>query len=351
MKKAIYLLLIIWCGAIAVGCSDDENPTEVLSIVKADVNISAAGGQADIEYQSSLPVQVSVSDEWCKVSDNSNGVIRLEVEPNTGYPGRSTLVQITSGTEEQTLTLTQAGAVFVYDESKLVQHVGDAGGTVATGVYGSFPTEAEIADSDKDWISYVAAEDGKGGSFVVKPNDTGDKRAARITLKSGERSCTYTIFQYDVESLLGTYSGQYQSYLDGKTYGLKNVEISKSDEEGVYLINGLLGASTNLPIKATYSNGSFSIAAGQQFPVSIAGRDYVMVLALMNQNEQSGSGSQYTVGLSPMYIEGPQGNFALNFTDNGGLPGTFAGLHFIIYYNGTSLGAYEVMVKTLLYRI
>ena len=59
MKKVINIILIVCCVLIA-GCSDDDNASSTLKIVKADVNIKAAGRDATIELQSVLPVEVTV---------------------------------------------------------------------------------------------------------------------------------------------------------------------------------------------------------------------------------------------------------------------------------------------------
>ena len=117
MKKVINIILIMCC-ILATGCSDDDNVSSTLKIVKADVNIKAAGGNASIEFQSALPVEVTVDAEWCKVAEQTAHQVMFSVEANTGFPGRTALITVSDGMEKQTLTLVQEGAVFVYNESE-----------------------------------------------------------------------------------------------------------------------------------------------------------------------------------------------------------------------------------------
>ena len=112
MKKVINIILIVCCVLIA-GCSDDDNASSTLKIVKADVNIKAAGGDATIELQSVLPVEVTVDAEWCKIAEQTTSLVKFSVEANTDFPGRSALITISDGMEKQTLTLVQEGAVFI----------------------------------------------------------------------------------------------------------------------------------------------------------------------------------------------------------------------------------------------
>lgn len=53
MKKVINIILIVCCVLIT-GCSDDDNVSSALKIIKADVNIKAAGGEASIEFSQPL---------------------------------------------------------------------------------------------------------------------------------------------------------------------------------------------------------------------------------------------------------------------------------------------------------
>ena len=106
MKKVINIILIVCCVLIT-GCSDDDNVSSALKIIKADVNIKAAGGEASIEFQSASPVEVVVDAEWCEVTEQTASLIKISVEANADFPGRSALITISDGMEKQVLTLVQ----------------------------------------------------------------------------------------------------------------------------------------------------------------------------------------------------------------------------------------------------
>lgn len=347
MKKVINIILIACC-ILAGGCSDDDKVASALKIVKADVNIKAAGGDASIELQSALPVEVTVDAEWCKVTEQTANLVKFAVEANTGFPGRSALITVSDGMEKQTLALVQEGAVFVYDESEQVQRVDNEGASFPVEVYGSFPCEVNIPEADKEWLSYLPAEDGKGGSFIVSKNTTGTMRGCVVPVTCGERVFSYAIMQYDAADLLGTYRGQYISLLDQQTYGLSNVVISGPDDSGIYTIDGLLEGETGCAVKATYENNMFSISAGQKLKPFDRNPAFDICFGLMNLNASDYWTSNYTVGLVPVFVEGA--GMGLSFQDNGGMPNSFAAICFSLFMGNTYYTDYEILLRCLLYR-
>ena len=117
MKKVINIILIVCCVLIT-GCSDDDNVSSALKIIKADVNIKAAGGEASIEFQSASPVEVVVDAEWCEVTEQTASLIKISVEANADFPGRSALITISDGMEKQVLTLVQEGYLFTTSRNR-----------------------------------------------------------------------------------------------------------------------------------------------------------------------------------------------------------------------------------------
>ena len=347
MKKVINIILIVCCVLIT-GCSDDDNVSSALKIIKADVNIKAAGGEASIEFQSASPVEVVVDAEWCEVTEQTASLIKISVEANADFPGRSALITISDGMEKQVLTLVQEGAVFIYDESEQIQRVGNEGASLPVEIYGSFPCEVNIPKTDKGWLSYVPAEDGKGGSFVVSKNTTGTMRGSIVKVTCGERAYSYAIMQYDAVNLLGTYQGQYISLLDQQNYGLSNVVISGPDASGVYTIDGLLEGETGCAVKAVYENNMFSISAGQKLKAYDQQPELDIYFGLMNLSARPYWTSEYTVGLAPIFVEGV--GMGLSFEDNGGMPNTFAALCFSFFAGDTYYQDYEILLRCLLYR-
>lgn len=347
MKKVINIILIVCCILIT-GCSDDDNVSSALKIIKADVNIKAAGGEASIELQSMLPVEVTVDAEWCKVTEQTTSLLKFSVEANTDFPGRSALITISDGVEKQLLTLVQEGAVFVYNESEQVQRVDNEGASLPIEVYGSFPCEVTIPEADKSWLSYVTADDGKGGSFIVSKNTTGTMRGSIVEVTCGNRAYSYAIMQYDAADLLGTYQGQYISLLDQQTYGLSNVVISGPDASGIYTIDGLLEGETGCAVEAVYKNNMFSVSAGQKLKAYDGNPAFDIHFGLMDLSARPYWTSEYTVGLVPVFVEGV--GMGLSFEDNGSMPNTFAGLCFSLFTDDTYYQDYEILLRCLLYK-
>lgn len=329
-----------------VGCSSDENVLSALKIVKADVNVKAAGGEASVEFRSALPVEVKVGAEWCKVTEQTETLVKFSVEANKGFPGRSTQIIFSDGVENQELTLVQEGAVFIYNEMEQVQRVANEGASLPVEFYGSFPCEVTIAEADKSWLSYIPAEDGRGVSFIVKKNTTGSMRGSVVKVTCGGRFYTYAVMQYDAENLVGTYKGQYISLLDQQTYGLSHVVISGPDASGIYMIDGLIEGETGCAIKAVYRDNMFSVSAGQKLKTLRAPLD--IHFGLMDMGARSSWDSNHTAGLVPVFLE--SGGMGLAFQDNGGMPNTFAGLSFSLFNGDRYYNDYEILLRCLLYK-
>lgn len=336
------------CCVLIAGCSDDDKVTSALKIVKADVNVKAVGGEASVEFQSMLPVEIAVDEEWCKVAEQTTTVVKFSVEANTGFPGRSAQITLSDGIDTQTLTLVQEGAVFVYNEAEQVQRVDNEGASLPIEVYGSFPCKVNIPEADKEWLTYVPNEDGKGGSFVVSKNTTGTMRGSIVPVTCGERMFSYAIMQYDAVDLLGTYQGQYISLLDQQMHGLSNVVIAGPDDAGVYTIDGLLEGETGCAVKATYADNAFSISAGQTLKPYDRNPVFNICFGLMNLNARDYWTPNYTVGLVPVFVQGA--GMGLSFQDNGGMPNTYAAMCFSFFVGNTYYTDYEVLLRCLLYR-
>lgn len=347
MKKIVNIILIACCILIT-GCGEDDGVSSALKIIKADINVKAAGGEAGIELQSVLPVKVTVDAEWCKVTEQTASLVKFSVEANTDFPGRSTLVTISDGVEKQILTLVQEGAIFIYNESEQVQRINNKGGSLPVELYGSFPCETTIPEADKGWLSYVPREDGKGGSFIVSENTTGAMRGTVVKVTCGSRTYSYAVMQYEATDLLGIYRGQYISLLDQQTYGLSNVIISGPDASGFYTIDGLLEGETGCAVKAVYENNMFSVSAGQKLKTYDRNPTFDIYFGLMNLSARPYWTPEYTVGLVPVFVEGA--GMGLSFQDNGGMPNTYAALCFSLFAGDMYYQDYEILLRCLLYR-
>lgn len=326
MKKITTLLICAFC-VILTGCDKEDAVLTTLTIIKADVNVKATGGEAVIEIQAASQIQATSDVDWCKVVESTTEKVKLAVEANTGYPGRTAQIIITDGTHTQQVTLIQEGAVLIYNKNELVQYTDNKAAILPIEIASSFPIQVDIPAKNKEWLSFEIAADGKSGVFKVKENKTGDIRGSKVLVTSGDRQLDYQVLQYDAENFLGDdWKGLFQS--GGKTYGLPSVSIEKSSEEGVYVISGIYPAEGyDYKLKATYKDQGFSIAAGQSlgmYSLTIQGMtlSFNAYFCVLDQNSLPNWTSNYQIGLVPILL--PDDSFVLAFIDNGGVPGGIA---------------------------
>lgn len=340
------LFAITFFMIIITGCNNEEDAsTSSLVVLKAETNIDAQGGEGYIEISSPQQVTAQFADaDWCTIKEVTNNKITFTVEANYGYSGRAAQLIMNNGSSNQKITVTQAGAVFVFENSKRIQRVGNAAKVLPVKQYGSFPCIVSIPDEAKAWLSYKEDTNGKGGKFSLTQNLSDDIRFALITVTCGNRSFQYQILQYEVDAFLGTWNGQYTPNFTSY-YRLTNVVIAKN-ENGIYSISNLI-AEQPYAIKGTEENNTLTFEAGQylgkmydMFYLGLAiidGRGYFM---------EEG----YKIGLAPVILT--DGTLGLVFDDTIGNYPTlgFSFLGYIDEYLDEYYGVMATFADCTLYK-
>lgn len=346
MRKVINILLLAFC-TIMTGCHDSEEaPDSVLQVIKADTNMKAAGGEVSIQIQATPSVTATSDEAWCKVAEVTEQIVRLSVEPNKEYTGRSAQIIIKDGNHTQELTLIQEGAILIYNKSELVQRTGNKAATLPVKLSSSFPVQVEIPAENKGWLSFKTAEDGNGGSFIVSENTTGKARGSDVTIISGERKLEYQVLQYEAENFVGSWKGTYIS--QGNMYNLPNVAITAADEEGVYTVSGLYQTSLyDYTVKATYGDNMFTLTAGQEVGTYVASSlPLTVYFCVIDSTGLPRWTSDCSIGLIPVLLS--DGTFVLAFADNGGISGGVAEkISFSGFFGDPSIDSFQGHIRIL----
>ena len=77
MKKVINIFLFILCFTV-ISCHDDDAVIPALSIIKADTNLKATGGEASVQIQAIGEVKATTDVEWCKVTEVTTDVYKRQ---------------------------------------------------------------------------------------------------------------------------------------------------------------------------------------------------------------------------------------------------------------------------------
>ena len=343
MKKVINIFLFILCFTV-ISCHDDDAVIPALSIIKADTNLKATGGEASVQIQAIGEVKATTDVEWCKVTEVTTEIVRLSVLENKGYPGRSAQIIITNGEHAKQVTLIQEGAIFIYDKYEQVQSTDNKAAVLPIKLSSSFPIQVVIPEKNKNWLSFTPSAD--GGNFIVSENNTGRARGSDVTVTAGERTLTYQIMQYDAENFVGDWKGAYVN--QGKQYSLPEVSISVPDENGVYTISGLYKNSTyDYKIQATYQNNMFYVTAGQFVGSNVStGLPLSVYFCIVDDMGLPLFTADNSIGLIPVLLS--DGSFVLAFADNGGVPGGVATkISFAGFLGEPSLNSFQGNIRIL----
>lgn len=329
MRKIFNIVLLVF-SVFIVGCSDEDDSTtlEMLKVVKSDVAFQAVGGAGSIRVQAGMPISAESGADWCKITEVENNTVVLLVAANTGYPSRSTQITIADGVNKQMVTVTQEGAVFIYNEAEQELVVGDAPATIPIELSGSLPCTVEIPESAKDWLSYKATSN-EGGEFILTANTTKMLRGAIVNVKSGVRTVTYSILQYEIDDMVGDWRGQF--IYQNQPVGFDKITISKN-VNNTYAISGFLSEVPEYTMKAIGANGILSISCGQALGRASGYYDVLCFLGSAGITFDK----KYTMGLYPGLLQ--DGTVALVFDANAGSPSGFNGFTVSAFRTATPSG-------------
>lgn len=321
MKQVINIFLFVLCFTI-ISCHDDDTVVSGLTIIKADTNLKAIGGEASIQIQAIGEIKATSDVEWCQVAEVTTEIVKLSVLENTDYPGRSAQIIITNGNQTEQVTLIQEGAIFIYNKSEQIQSTNNEAAVLPIKLSSSFPIQVLIPEKNKNWLSFNPSADGNGGSFIVSENNTGEARGSDVTITAGKRTLTYQVLQYNAENFVGNWKGTYTN--QGYQYSLPEVSISTPDENGIYTISGLYKTSLyDYKIQATYQNNMFNATAGQEVGSNVSsGLPLTVYFCIVDGTGLPVWTADNSIGLIPVLLS--DGSFVLAFADNGGVPGGVA---------------------------
>lgn len=279
MKNKLWIL-ILSLGCLLAACGDDhEESTSYLRIARLNMDFTAVGGTADIEFDAAEEVTAVSGADWCRIVEITSNKITLLIRANTDYAGRATRITISSGTHVEVVSVTQQGDIFAPDDSKKVMRLSNDATEIPVDVNSSFGYTVGIS-SGTDWLTVTKKEG--GFRMTIDANNTETIRACIVRVKTDQgKIFDYTVYQYNPEDLLGEWkSGMLFTFwdkhiiADGLALSASPVSITGNEEEGYTLslpfTNNLVGKSmvdpTNaiMRLKATYKDGALVVGTMQE---------------------------------------------------------------------------------------
>lgn len=261
MKKLLNILILSLCVWI-IGCNDDDTDISLLKVIQSDATFKAAGGKGSIKIEASGNITASSDADWCVIKDVNNEIITFDVKENYDYPGRYAQIIIRNEERKQKVTVTQEGAIIIYDENDLEQATGNEESSLVIALTGSFPFEVTIPETARNWLSYELVDDGI--RFDFKKNTTNAARGTQVQITNGTRTANYVLMQYDAENLLGNWVATFTRNWQGSSNsGRGPATIKAGEKDGTYLISLPNSSMFPMTLTTTYENHGFKIAAGQ----------------------------------------------------------------------------------------
>lgn len=281
MKNKLHFWLIIGCLVFLAACSSDDDYqiiTPKFDILRSDnIDLSGEGGMATVEFTSEgVEVKASVNVDWCRIEEVAANKVTLSVDANEDLASRSAIVSLTDGETTRQVAILQTGAIWIYDRDETTLYVDETAKDVIVKMSGTFPFELSIPQSVSGWLSGAVTKE--GFKLKVKENITGARRTASFKVKMKDRIVEYTVVQYVVDDLMGTWGGQMlmaapDLEIDETTVNLTGSQILKIGKNNYYILLPLrdLGDNIALELIATYRNGKFTVTAPQQQGIMLSG--------------------------------------------------------------------------------
>lgn len=281
MKSKLNILLCVIASCLWAACGDSSDEvSSTLRINTSNIDFTATGGTVQVSLESAAELTATSGADWCRVVEITDEQISIMARPNTGYAGRATRITVSNGTDTQVISVTQQGDIFAPETTKQTVRTGNAATTIPIEINSSFGYTVSIS-AGIDWLTIEKANGGFNISLTA--NQSNAPRACVVRVKSDQdRTFYYTIYQYDIEDLLGNWSyGSLYTYWDnhiisdGLALSASPVSISTNTEDEKYTIampleKTLIGKAMQDPSKATlrlqasYEDGIFVIGSMQQ---------------------------------------------------------------------------------------
>lgn len=310
MKNICILFMGIFLLCIT-GCSEDQNITRQLKVTETHADFDCFGGTGTIQFKSSVPVTVSSSDEWCKVSQTGE-TITLEVAPNLKINSRTAIVCLKTTTEETIVPVSQLGDILYNDFSNV--NVSAAGGETTFHVKSNH--EIIFENVDTSWITIT--QEGETVTVKAAPLPKGVRENV-IRIKAGEHRMEIVFKQVNI-------TGPYNCFINGGRTAYGTCTIETTQEEDVYRVTPK-GSSFDAPYKILYRNGKLSIPFGQYLG-QYSGNPPFVYLCAYDKKGRLSWGSE--VSYEADFTLDENNRAVLTFKDNG----SWSGQHIDGFYYG-----------------
>ncbi|MBE6230563.1 MAG: redoxin domain-containing protein [Bacteroidales bacterium] len=249
--KHLNSLLLVLLAIIAFSCGKSEpdnteptpvpKPTDKIELATGtDPNpvIATDGGTLSVTFNASTSWSAQAvndrADAWCSVSPTSGNAgaatITITAKPNTEPNDRSASINITAGTAQQTIKVTQKQKDALTVTASTFE-VPAEGNDINIEVKANINVTYKIDQQCSDWIKYVSTKALKTSTltFAVSKNESTDKREGRIIIGEGLLSDTIKIFQAGEAPSIVLNKDEYMAKSEGETFAIEvssNVDVS-----------------------------------------------------------------------------------------------------------------------------
>lgn len=199
--KAYLVLLAIALSAVAVACSDDDDPAGEPEIIvaKPEIDFSKEGGTFNLSVKSNVPLEVTSSDpSWCTVvqtTSTSKTVSKyaITVTPNATTDMRTATITVKGGNLSETVTITQPATDALILDGETTIHVKSEGETISVDLQTNGNYTVTVNDA---WIvrNTTRALTDKTERFTIAAN-SGAERTGTVTFTLGNIIRTLTVEQ------------------------------------------------------------------------------------------------------------------------------------------------------------
>lgn len=272
MKKIISFLFIAVCAAGFVACNDDDTEGAVLTVIGADVQFPAAGGEGSIRVSSPGTVTAVSDKDWLVIAGQSQSEITFTVSPSGEMMNRTATVTISYGGVSQSVAVTQLGEIFSATDLDGYEFSSKA----ETYMLEFYTNSDDIAVSaDKDWITV----DYMRGQLIItlQVNANPEPRSAIITISGGWKQEEITVTQKGFElfdenlAITLPYSGQRNYVLELSD----DIELFPSDWT-ITVDNWVTAVKSEDGKSITFSADANTTGSNRSSKIMITGGEFVV---------------------------------------------------------------------------
>lgn len=228
--KFLKTLLVFVIVSLAYSCSSDDEAEYIpLEIASSNVTFDAYGGEGNISLNSQEIAKVVSADDWCSVTYDGSGAIRLNVDANPLRADRNTVITVTgvNGSEAH-IAVSQAGSDITLEDDDMLNFGYNDSTAVVRIAHSNVNVELNVK-SEGDWLTAEQV----GDSIIVSAakNSTGKMRTGVVYFQFfGHTKDSVAVVQSETKDLYGDYymiGDAYNGFPSDKTF-LK-VSLSQAD--------------------------------------------------------------------------------------------------------------------------